>query len=79
MEKWFQYRLARDIRFVHKMWSVRLMVIGALVEGAWAGWPAFQNAVPPGHFMGVCIGLSMAALFARITGQKNIPQEGPHG
>jgi hypothetical protein len=72
MQSWFQARLARDIRVAHKLWSVRLMVFTILLQGAWVVWPAFQGYVPLWNFVLVCFGLSIATLFARLTGQKAV-------
>lgn len=75
MGSWFQYRLARDIRVIHKAWSFRFAVLTAALCGLWMAMPAFQGLLPPVQFAGVCMGLSVAICFARMTGQRGFPDD----
>ena len=64
---------APDWRIAHKMWSVQLSVVWAIVGGLWAALPAFQNWMPPIAFACTCVGFSLAILFARLTNQPGLP------
>lgn len=68
-----QARLARDARFAHKMWSMRIAFIWAIISGCWVAIPAFQEYIRPVPYAFACIGFSMAICVARLTNQKGIP------
>lgn len=64
---------APDWRLAHRMWSVQLSVVWAIVGGLWIALPAFQNWVQPIPFAMICVGFSLAILFARLTNQPGLP------
>ena len=56
-------------RILHRAWSVRLMVLGAILQGAALYWSAFEGTLPPGLFFGLGILLQVAAVVARFIDQ----------
>lgn len=61
-----------QLKLVHRLWGVRIALVGAILQGAYAGIPAFQYAVPPTYFMGICIGIMLAIVVARTMNQTGI-------
>ena len=61
-----------NLKLLHRVWSVRLAVVGAILQGVYAGVPAFQYAVPPLYFMGLCIGIMISIVVARAMNQTGI-------
>lgn len=61
-----------QLKLIHKVWSVRFAIIGAVLDGAYVASPAFQAMVSPGQFAALCIGLSLAVVVARIMNQSGI-------
>lgn len=55
-------------------WSVRLMLLAALVDGINAAWPYFENFIPVTQPIFGSIGglLTIAAIVARFVAQKPI-------
>lgn len=66
-------------RILQRAWSVRLMLIGAVLQGAALYWSAFEGTLPPGLFFGLGILLQVAALAARFIDQglRDDPTESP--
>jgi hypothetical protein len=64
---------APDWRLAHHMWSVQLSVLWAIIGGLWVSLPAFQTWLHPVPFACVCVGFSLAILFARLTNQPGLP------
>ena len=62
-----------DWRIAHRMWSVQLSVLWAIVGGLWVALPAFQSWLHPVAFASICVGFSLAILFARLTNQPGLP------
>jgi len=60
-------------RVAHRLWSVRVAVLWAIVGGLWAALPAFQGFLPPVPFALLCVGFSLALLVARLTHQQGLP------
>lgn len=56
-------------KILRRAWSVRLMVVGAILQGAALYWSAFEGTLPPGLFFGLGILLQVAALGARVIDQ----------
>lgn len=75
MRQWLAHRLDRDAHVWHKLWSVRLAVLTAVLAGLWAALPAFQSTMPPEYFAGACVGMSLLILVARLTHQKGFPDD----
>ncbi len=70
---WLDAHAAPEWRLVHRLWTARLLIGGAVIEGLWVAIPAFQNFLPPVEFALACIGLSLAVLVARFVNQKGVP------
>lgn len=62
-----------DWRMLHRFWSVQLSVLWAIIGGLWVAIPAFQSWMHPVTFACVCVGFSLAILFARATNQPGLP------
>ena len=60
------------LKLFPRIWSVRLAVVGAVLDGVYAGFPSFQYAVPPVYFMGLCIGIMVAIVVTRSMNQTGI-------
>lgn len=75
MRQWLAHRLDRDARVWHKLWSVRLTILTAMLGGVWAALPAFQALMPPVAFALACVGCSLLILVARLTHQKGLPDD----
>lgn len=53
-----------------KAWSVRLIALGGLLQGAALYWSVFQGAVDARIFFGVGILLQAAAAVSRVVDQS---------
>ena len=62
--------LIDDWQACHKLWSVRLLVLGAIIDGLYMALPAFTSMIEPFHFLALSLVLSLATLAARIVNQK---------
>jgi hypothetical protein len=71
---WIANRLTRDARFIHRMWSMRIALLGAIISGLYCALPAFQNHFSPAHFALLCIGFSLAVFFCSLVKQKDVPE-----
>ena len=60
------------LKLFPRVWSIRLALVGAILQGAYAGIPAFQYSVPPSYFMGICIFIMLAIVGARAMNQTGI-------
>jgi hypothetical protein len=70
MKKWF---LPWDqLKIAHRLWTVRIALIGAVLDGAYVSIPVFQEYVTPIQFGVLCIGLSLSLVVARIVNQSGI-------
>lgn len=60
-------------------WSVRLIVLGALLQGAALYWSAFEGSMDPRIFFALGLALQVAAALARIIDQglRDDPPEAP--
>lgn len=65
-----------DAKYWHRLWSVRISLLGAAFTGLWAALPAFQAAVSPIHFALACVGVSIATVLLRLLDQPSIPKTG---
>lgn len=57
---------------IKRAWSIRLMLIAALLDGFNACWFAFGDTVPHGYFLAVGMLASMAAVVARVVHQPRM-------
>lgn len=70
---WKPKYLLQDAPLWHRLWSVRIAICWAIFGGLWTALPAFQAYFPPLLFAAICIGFSLAILFARMTNQPGLP------
>lgn len=55
-----------------KAWSIRLILLAGLLSGIEVVLPYFSDAIPRGWFAVATIIVSMLAIYARVTAQKNL-------
>ena len=60
-------------RIIKKAWSVRLMVVAAILSGVEVAMPFFANTVPPGMFAAFSFLAVSSAFAARLVAQKDVP------
>jgi len=65
-----------DAKYWHRLWSVRISLLGAALSGLWAAVPAFQYLVKPIPFICISVGISLAVVAARLLDQPSIPKTG---
>lgn len=53
-----------------RAWSVRLIVAGAVLQGAALYWSAFEGALDARLFFGVGIVLQVASVISRVVDQE---------
>lgn len=53
-------------------WSIRLMLLAALLSGAEVALPLFEYSIPTGLFAALSAGVTAAALVARFVAQAPI-------
>ena len=70
---WLDAHAAPEWRIAGRLQSVQIAVFWAIFGGLWTALPAFQAYIHPLIFGGLCVGFSLAILFARFTGQKGLP------
>lgn len=56
-----------------RAWSVRLILLAALLSGVEAMLPYIALPIPPGIFAGLTLVVTMAAFAARLLAQKENP------
>ncbi|CCV12916.1 conserved hypothetical protein [Mesorhizobium sp. STM 4661] len=69
-------RLRSDwLKILQRAWSVRLMIVAIFLSGLEVALPFFEDLLPvPRGVFGALSGfVTIAALWARITVQKNLP------
>ena len=69
-------QLDSDAAVWHKLWSVRVSLVGATFTGIWAALPSFQNLLHPAVFAAICVIVSIATVVARLLDQPSIPRVG---
>lgn len=57
---------------VRKAWSIRLMVVAAVLSGFEVILPFFQDLVPRGAFAALSFAAVAGAFVARIVAQKDV-------
>jgi hypothetical protein len=70
---WLDAHAAPEWRLAHRLRSVQIAVFWAVLGGLWIALPAFQSYLSPVRFAMACVGFSLAICFARLTGQKGLP------
>ena len=69
-------KLDSDAPVWHKLWSVRVSLVGATFTGVWAALPSFQNLLHPWMFAVICVFVSIATVVARLLDQPSLPKVG---
>lgn len=59
-------------KILKKAWSVRLMIIAALLSGVEVAMPFFATVVPPGIFAALSFLAVSLAFVARLVAQKDL-------
>lgn len=57
---------------LRKAWSVRFMLLAALLSGAEAILPFFSLSIPRSTYLPILFILTVAALFSRVVAQKEL-------
>lgn len=70
---WLDEHAAPQWRVAHRLRSVQISIFWAVVGGLWIALPSFQQYLSPFRFAEIAVGFSLAILFARLTGQKGLP------
>jgi hypothetical protein len=68
-KKWLDTHLVDKWTQLHKMWSLQIAVLSAILQGVWMSLPAFQDYLPPIHFAAVCMALSVVIMALRLVKQ----------
>ena len=55
-------------------WSVRLIVLSGILSAVEGLLPMFSDSLPKGLFAAASVIIGVAALLARVTVQKEIPE-----
>ena len=63
---WLIRRLDPQWKLAHKMWTIRVAVLQAVLAGLWMAVPAFQDYMPPMAFALACVLLAVALCIARL-------------
>lgn len=63
---WLIKRLDPQWKLAHKMWTLRIALLQAVLAGLWMAIPAFQDYMPPVPFAAACVGLALAMAIARL-------------
>ena len=66
---WLDTHLVDKWAQLHKMWSVQIAVLSALLQGVWMALPAFQYSLPPMKFVALCMALSLIIALLRLVKQ----------
>ena len=55
---------------LRRLWSIRLALLAAAVQGAAMFWVAFEDSMPPLWFFGIGVLLTVLVVPARLIKQK---------
>jgi len=69
VKAWFDTHLVDKWSQLHKMWSVQIAILSAILQGIWMALPAFQYYMPPMRFVAICMGLSLTITALRLVKQ----------
>lgn len=69
---WLIKRFDPEWKIAHYMWSIRFLVLGAILSGAQMALPAFMTLLTPWQFSFASMVLYLAALGARFIKQPKI-------
>lgn len=58
-----------------RLWSIRLAMLAALVQGAAMFWVAFEDSFPPAWFFGIGVLLTVLVVPARLIKQKGVDDD----
>lgn len=70
---WFIKHFDPNWRLAHRLWSIRLMALQAVLAGLWMAVPVFQGFVSPTTFACLCVALALAMMVARVHRQDGVP------
>ena len=73
MALWMDAHAAPEWRIAHRLRSVQITLFWAVLGGAWVALPSFQSELTSMHMLMISVGFSLAIAFARLTGQKGLP------
>jgi peptidoglycan/LPS O-acetylase OafA/YrhL len=59
-------------RACRRLWSIRLALLAAVVQGAALYWTAFEGTMPPLWFFAIGILLTVAVVPARLIRQRDM-------
>jgi hypothetical protein len=59
-------------RVWRRLWSIRLAMLAAGVQGCAMFWVAFEDTFPPVWFFGVGVALTVAVVPARLIKQRRV-------
>lgn len=59
-------------KIIKKAWSIRLMVVAALLSGIEVILPFFSGSIPKGSFAGLSFLAVSSAFVARLVAQKDV-------
>lgn len=66
---WLDRHLDPEWRHAHKMLSVQMALVQAVLNGVYSGVYVIQEYVTPLEFIGINVGLSIALLACRLVNQ----------
>jgi len=69
MPKW----LDPDAKYLHRLWSVQVTVVGIVFTAIWTFIPAVTYYVSPRAFAAVIVCVGIANLVARALAQPDVP------
>lgn len=69
----FLDRHASDWRYVHRMWSVWLLIASGAVDAAYANIYVLHDKVDPITFIELTMGINALAVALRVLNQKDVP------
>lgn len=69
-------QLVTDWKLILKRaWSIRFIVLAGVLSGVEAVLPYFSDAIPRGTFSTLTLVVTSFALIARVTSQKDLPDD----
>lgn len=68
-------KLTQNAKQAHKLWSVRLAILAAVMGAIEATLPLWQSALPDGVFAALASVVGVGAAVARVIKQEGISDE----